>query len=284
MDKKILAQISAGELPGKLPSASAEFVRRMKELGRLTPGSSATDMFVHSHQSNSKQTQPKASTNQPKASGSNYTAKAIEKTQKLIERTGDGSGSYWGAVFSVTGDRIGAGFIGDSAKHIILKPGEERQTVDDTAKRKRSRYKMYIGRSQESWGFNDSGEELEPEEFDVSRKGKGKAGSNSRNPSGRRQFVGKRPVSVRPKSRQPSWSPLSPLTPLSIELADPDIPPENGPAIEPNADDETEDEEKNHWIVDQSSQSLPDRQLKELSQEQIMYAIGRAIQALNVGM
>jgi Zinc-finger domain of monoamine-oxidase A repressor R1 len=52
-------------------------------------------------------------------------ADPLTKTASLLEQDGGVRGQYWAAVFSVEGERIGKGFIGESASEIIVQLDEE---------------------------------------------------------------------------------------------------------------------------------------------------------------
>lgn len=47
------------------------------------------------------------------------------------------SGAYWGAVFSVRGERIGQGFIGESVSDIIVKEEAQRRIEEQQAQAQR---------------------------------------------------------------------------------------------------------------------------------------------------
>lgn len=52
-------------------------------------------------------------------------ADPLTKTASLLEQDGSVRGQYWAAVFSVEGERIGKGFIGESTSEIIVQLDEE---------------------------------------------------------------------------------------------------------------------------------------------------------------
>jgi len=65
-------------------------------------------------------------------------ADPLIKTAGLLEQDGGVRGEYWATVFSVEGDRIGKGFIGESASEIIVQ-------LDDEPGGKKAR-RLVIGR------------------------------------------------------------------------------------------------------------------------------------------
>jgi hypothetical protein len=89
--------LSAGNASGTLASTSAAHARPEKKTKKSHSSSKKTDPLI--------------------------------KTANIIEDYGGVSGAYWGAVFSVRGERIGQGFIGQSVSDIIVK--EETPVVAD---------------------------------------------------------------------------------------------------------------------------------------------------------
>jgi hypothetical protein len=66
---------------------------------------------------------------------------AALQTQRMLEESG--SGRYWGAVYSLSGERIGMSYVGSNLQNVTV------QTNGFSQRRKR----VYVGRWQDIWGF-----------------------------------------------------------------------------------------------------------------------------------
>jgi hypothetical protein len=285
IDKETLELIGSGAGPRTLPSASEEFTRKSKEINNstVTSGSKANLLGSETRRSTLKEKQSQAGPKHPLADGTTGTTDPTH-ISKFIESYSGTSGAYWGTIFSVTGDRIGAGFVGESGTEIVLKAPQS------PARRKKRR--LYVGKLQEWWGFEDSGEELEPADPQVFSNGKGKGKARAQDQHGRREYIGDKSVLFRYKERpqrKASFQPEPPTPPQirSTDGTELDAVPFD-PADYSEADAEGEDDneqEPSHWIIiDSYSPIRPATEsMKGMSQEQVHIAMQRAINAMQAG-
>lgn len=97
---------------------------------------------------------------------------AALQTQRMLEESG--SGRYWGAVYSINGDRVGVGYVGSNLRGVTLETDGFSPSVTDPSRRWKKR--VYVGRWQDAWGFY-------PETSDGSSSEDEKGGSKrGRNP------------------------------------------------------------------------------------------------------
>jgi hypothetical protein len=201
----------------------------------------------------------------------------LMQSSRLIEEYSGSSGAYWGAVFSVSGDRIGSGFVGESGAEIVLKPA---QVVRKFKKKKRT----YVGQLQECWGLYDSDEELDPDEPMVSTKVKGKGKGRAQDVT---EYVGDRSMLFRHKGRsqRETSSRREPYTQFGFTPVE-TVPFDPADYSEADAEGEDDDEQQlSHWIIIESSSPVrpPVESLKTMSQEQVQIAMQRAINAVRTG-
>jgi hypothetical protein len=109
----------------------------------------------------------------------------LKKTASIIENYGGVKGGYWGAVFSVHGERIGTGFHGENISEIIVAPESTgaSETLPDalTTARKRKRteeiYRPHLHQNRRRMSYSSSSaEEVDNDEVErlVSQAGHGK--------------------------------------------------------------------------------------------------------------
>jgi len=77
---------------------------------------------------------------------------AALQTQKMLEESG--RGRYWGAVYSLGGERIGMSYVGSNLQNITV----QGDGISSVAGYSRSpswerRKRVYVGRWQDAWGF-----------------------------------------------------------------------------------------------------------------------------------
>jgi hypothetical protein len=277
MNATLLAQVNAGEVPEEFLTASEQFMRISQQVDRSTPSERSTDTRHSSKRALSKQKAPSPERGSetraqlPRPSNPKQAADALKKTTAFIEKTGVVTGAYFGAVFSVTGDRIGAGFIGGNAQEIIVKPTQAVQTQPSG----RKKHRVYVGRLQEGWGFEESGEEMDPEP-----KGKGKGRPQTQR---QRQYIGDPSVLFRRKIK--TTQELSSLTPLTVTDELPPssyLDPSSWSSADAEGEDDDEDEGANYWIMNDVISSSPVRPPNDFSQEQMSMIVAKALEAVRL--
>lgn len=74
---------------------------------------------------------------------------AALQTQKMLEESG--SGRYWGAVYSLSGERIGKSYVGNNLQNVTVQSsGFSSLSIRDYPTFPRRR--VYVGRWQDAWG------------------------------------------------------------------------------------------------------------------------------------
>ena len=80
---------------------------------------------------------------------------AALQTQKMLKESG--SGRYWGAVYSLNGERIGMSYVGSNLQNITLRtPSSSSASVTDCSPSpsRHRRERAYVGEWQDTWGFH----------------------------------------------------------------------------------------------------------------------------------
>lgn len=104
---------------------------------------------------------------------------AALQTQKMLEESG--SGRYWGAVYSLNGERVGMSYVGSNLQNVTVRAtGSSSTSVTDhsSSPSRQRKNRVYVGRWQDTWGFR-------PEILDDSHSENGAcANKRSRNNKG----------------------------------------------------------------------------------------------------
>ena len=88
----------------------------------------------------------------PNASVRVKPTQAALQTQRMLEESG--SGRYWGAVYSLNGERIGMSYVGNNLQNLTVQTNDFSSAADYPPSPPRQRGKrMYVGRWQDIWGF-----------------------------------------------------------------------------------------------------------------------------------
>jgi len=76
---------------------------------------------------------------------------AALQTQRMLEESG--SGRYWGAVYSLNGERIGMSYVGNNMQNVTLQTiGFSSGSITDSSPSpSRQRKRVYVGRWQDTW-------------------------------------------------------------------------------------------------------------------------------------
>ena len=77
---------------------------------------------------------------------------AALQTQRMLEESG--SGRYWGAVYSINGERIGMSYVGNNLQNVTLQTIDfsSASVTDSSPSPSRQRKKrVYVGRWQDTW-------------------------------------------------------------------------------------------------------------------------------------
>ena len=77
---------------------------------------------------------------------------ATLQTQRMLEESG--SDRYWGAVYSLTGERIGTSHVGSNLQNVTVQTiGSSSASFTDRSPPRQWKNRMYVGRWQDTWGF-----------------------------------------------------------------------------------------------------------------------------------
>lgn len=100
--------------------------------------------------------------------------RAALQTQRMLEESG--KGRYWGAVYSLGGERIGMSYVGSNLQNVTLQPGGASSSVTGYSHPPswRRRKRVYVGRWQDAWGSR-------PESPDDSLSDESRANKRSKN-------------------------------------------------------------------------------------------------------
>lgn len=190
---------------------------------------------------------------------------AALQTQKMLEESG--SGRYWGAVYSLNGERIGMSYVGNNLRGVTLQTmGHSSTPVTDhsPSPSRQQRRRVYVGRWQETW-------DSRPETSDGSHsEGETRANKRSRNKELDRScfhYIGNQNI-VRAwrkaQPRVPQRPPVTPLPPsddIDIHAPPSDPHPLDAPSAceaPPNDDisadgGEDEGDRRPFWIIEDGS-------------------------------
>lgn len=196
-------------------------------------------------------------------------ARATLQTQRMLEESG--SGRYWGAVYSISGERIGMSYVGNDLQNITLRSvGSPSTSATDslpsTSQQRRKR--VYVGRWQDTWGSH-------PESMDDShsedKTRANKRGGNKEFGLSRSYYVGNQNIIVawrkaRSKAVQrPLAVPLPPSDDVDVHIPSSDLPPSDNPSacdrpettdvprndgIPTDGEGEDEDDSRSFWIME----------------------------------
>lgn len=104
-------------------------------------------------------------------------AQATLQTQRMLEESG--SGRYWGAVYSLSGERIGMSYVGNDLQNVTLRttdsPSASMMDYSPSPSQRR-RGRVYVGRWQNIWGTRpESLDDLQSEgEAHANQRGRNK--------------------------------------------------------------------------------------------------------------
>ena len=165
-------------------------------------------------------------------------AQATLQTQRMLEESG--SGRYWGAVYSLSGERIGMSYVGNDLQNVTLRtvgsPSASATDYSPSHSRHRRR-RIYVGRWQDTWGSR-------PESLDDSLSEDGtRANKQSRNRDlgrARCYYVGNRNVIgawQKAQSKVVQRPPVVPISPFDIDIY---MLPSDPPFDNPSARDQRE--------------------------------------------
>jgi len=196
--------------------------------------------------------------------------KAALQTQRMLEESG--SGRYWGAVYSLNGERIGMSYVGNNLQNVTLQTIDfsSASVTDSSSPPSRQRRKrVYVGRWQDTW---DSRPETLDEEDETrankrSRDNKElgharfyyvgnqkiiRAWRNAQSKAVKRPPVGQLPPSDDAGIRTPPSGPRPLDKPSASDHHEvTSAPPNNG--IPVGAEEEDEDDSRNFWIMEDRS-------------------------------
>ena len=79
-------------------------------------------------------------------------AQAVLQTQRMLKESG--SGRYWGAVYSLSGERIGMSYVGSNLQNITVQTNGFSSVTDyPPSSSQQRRKRVYVGMWQDAWGF-----------------------------------------------------------------------------------------------------------------------------------
>ena len=89
----------------------------------------------------------------PKTSVRVKPTQATLQTQRMLEESG--SGRYWGAVYSLSGERIGMSYVGNNLQNVTVQTNGFSSSVANhpLSPSRQRRKRVYVGRWQDAWGF-----------------------------------------------------------------------------------------------------------------------------------
>ena len=78
---------------------------------------------------------------------------AAQQTRRMLEESG--SGRYWGAVYSLSGERIGMSYVGSNLQNVTVQATGSSSfvTKHSPSPPRQRRKRVYVGRLQDTWGF-----------------------------------------------------------------------------------------------------------------------------------
>ena len=183
---------------------------------------------------------------------------AALQTHRMLEESG--SGRYWGAVYSLSGERVGMSYVGDNLRNVTVKPAGSSSVR--TRGYSSFQRRVYLGKWQDAWGprpetCDDSFSEGETY---ASRRSRG------RKDPGRARFhyVGNQSI-IKAWRRAQSKAVKPPVSPPPYDVIDVDAPssdslpfvnhcdyPEatNAPPNVILIDEEDEDSSRGYWAME----------------------------------
>lgn len=193
-------------------------------------------------------------------------SQAALQTQRMLEESG--SGRYWGAVYSISGERIGMSYVGSNLRNVTVETDGFSPSVTNylSLPSRQRKKRVYVGRWQDTWGFcpeTPDGSSSEDE------KRTSKRGRNTRE-LGRARFcyIGNQKVIRAWRKAQARTTQQPPTTPshqaddVGVH-ASPPLPPgktrdqDEGAEVMLNGgtpnDGEDEDDMGNFWIMEDKS-------------------------------
>lgn len=280
-DSKTMAKLLSGEIRS-MPHLSATFAHPPKGLkprqdstsSRRALPSAARKARVSTRRkrTSSRQYTPDSDDDDPDEGGASKAqsagarvkpAEAALQTRRMLEESG--SGRYWGAVYSLSGERIGESYVGNNLQNVTVQTRRFSASVAGYTPLQRKR--IYVGKWQDAWG-------LLPEASDGShQEGETRANKRSRNKKDpiSLYYVGNQNIirtwrKTRSKTARslPTTSvPLSNGTSIYVPSSDPLSPdgacdPHGVAGASPNVgvpvgDEEDEDAGRNYWTMEDRS-------------------------------
>ena len=195
---------------------------------------------------------------------------AALQTQRMLEESG--SGRYWGAVYSLNGERIGMSYVGNNLQNVTLQTiGFSPASVTDSSPSpsRQRRKRVYVGRWQDTWDPRpetlDEEDETHTNRRSRDNKDLGhtrfyyvgnqniiKAWRKTRSGTVQRRPVGQLPPSDDVDTRTPPSGPPPLDKPLSCDQHEATGAPPND-SIPIDGEEEDEDDSRNFWIMEDRS-------------------------------
>lgn len=193
---------------------------------------------------------------------------AALQTQRMLEESG--SGKYWGAVYSLSGERIGMGYVGSNLQNVTVQTNDFSSVTDYPPSPRQRGKRVYVGRWQDIWGFCP---EAPDDSLSEDEKRANKRGRNNRE-LGRTRFyyVGNQNVirawrkSRSKTAQQPPVALLQPADDAETHISPSDLAPFDKTCDQHEATDATpndgipidgegedEDDGRSFWIMEDRS-------------------------------